>query len=153
MFFVKTDTSMQYGRLDSKAYILRLEKGEKVHNEISSFCKEKQIQNCTISAIGSLENPTLAHYLVDTKKYTEKTLEGIFELTSLTGTSGIFEGNPLVHIHVCLSDEEMRGFGGHLVESIVSATVEVILKQADTAYTKSFDETIGLKLWDLPEIL
>ncbi len=144
---------MKYAKLENNKYLLRLEKGEKLQSTIASFCKEKHIQNSTISAIGSLENPTLAHYFVNTKKYTEKTLNGIYELTSLTGTSGLFEGKPLVHIHVSLSDEEMKGFGGHLVEAFVSATVEVILESSETHYTKSFDETIGLKLWDLQETL
>lgn len=63
----------------------------------------------------------------------------------------IFEGKLLIHLHTSLSDEAMRGFGGHLVKATVSATLEVIIEKFDTTFEKKFSEEIGLKLFDLPE--
>ena len=117
------------------------------------FCQKLDIKNAEIIGIGSIENPTLAHYRVDTKKYREKTLNGIFELTSLVGTVAVFENKPLVHVHVSLSDEEMKAYGGHLVKGNVSATIEIVLVAFDTEFTKLHDDEIGLKLWNLKEKL
>lgn len=144
---------MKYAKLDSKIYLIRLIKGESVIKSITTFCQSRGIANARLSAIGSVENPTIAHYSVKTKKYSERTLKGIFELTGLLGTVGLFENKPLVHGHVSLSDDKMKGFGGHLVEAEVSATVEVTLEQLKTKFKKKFDPEIGLKLWDLPNDL
>lgn len=142
---------MHDSKIKEDTDLLRLELGEKVIESIKNFCEGKQIANAWFQGIGSVENPTLAHYDVTTRKYTDKTLSGIFELTNLTGNVAIFEGKPLVHAHVTLSNESMEAIGGHLVEATVSATVELLLAVFPTSHTKSHNEEIGLKLWDLPE--
>ncbi len=134
-------------------YLLRLVKGEKVIDSLSKFCEKNNIKNTVISGIGSIDSPTLAHYSVKTKKYSEKKLNGIFELTNLTGNVAQYEGKSLVHVHISLSDSSMHAFGGHLVETEVSATVEIILLDLKINYVKTFSQEIGLKLWDLPERL
>ncbi len=142
---------MFYSKVSSHTYLIRLVKGEEVNNSIKKFCIDRKIDNGSLTALGSVENPTLAHYRVDTKKYTEKKLKGIFEITNLTGTVGLVQNEPLVHTHVTLSDEDMNALGGHLVEAIVSATVELLVTQFDTYHEKKFDEEIGLKLFELAD--
>lgn len=142
---------MYYSKVSPNNYLIRLVRGEEVNASIKKFCQKLDIKNASICGIGSIENPTLGHYRVDTKKYKEKMVKGVFELTSLVGSVAIFEGAPLVHIHITISDENMRAFGGHLVKGLISATVEVVLVSFDSKHTKSYDKTIGLKLWDLPE--
>ena len=144
---------MYFAKVNTNTYLLRLEKGEQLNASSKKFCQEKSIQNASITALGSIENPTLAHYRVDTKKYREERLTGIFELANLTGTIGMFKGQPFVHTHVTVTDEKMRAFGGHLVEATVSATVEVFIADLGTDFGKSHSEEIGLRLWDLPESL
>lgn len=144
---------MRFGEIGSNYYLLRLEKGEEVVSTIQSFCKKEQIDNAYFTGLGSIETPTLAHYLVTTKKYTEKEVKGVFELLSITGNIALFNNEPLVHAHVVLSDEDMNAKGGHLVKAIVSATVEVHLRVLDSVYQKKQDDEIGLKLFDLPDTL
>lgn len=142
---------MVFARVEKNAYLLRLEKGEELNSTIKEFCKKEHIKNAWLFAIGSIENPTLAHYQVDTKKYQERKLSGIFELISLSGNVALYENQPLVHIHVAISEEHMNAYAGHLVSSLVSATVEVYLTAFSSSYKKSFSQEIGLKLWDLPQ--
>lgn len=144
---------MFYGNIGSNYVLLRLEKGEEVISSLTKFCKSQRIDNAYFSGLGSIENPTLAHYKVSTKKYSEKKIEGIFELLTITGNVALFNDEPLIHSHVIISDEEMQTRGGHLVSATVSATVEIHLRILDSVYTKSQDEEIGLKLFDLPEKL
>ena len=144
---------MFYSKVSIDKYLIRLVKGEEINGAIKKFCEKLKIKNAEILGIGSIENPTLAHYRVDIKKYKEKIFNGIFELTSLIGNVAIFEEKPLVHIHVAISDEEMRSFGGHLVKGCVSATVEIVLNAFDSKHTKSYDKEIGLKLWKLQKKL
>lgn len=144
---------MTYGKLAETQYLLRFEKGEEIGSVLKTFCAEKQIKNASLSGIGSIEQPVLAHYRVDTKKYSEKTFEGIFEVTSLLGTVGLVDGVPQPHMHVNLSDESMSAFGGHLVKGIVSATLEVTLTDYPSEFAKKHSEEIGLNLYELPENL
>lgn len=142
---------MEYSRVNKNSFLIRLVKGEEVVISIKSFCEKKGIKNAWFSGLGSIENPTLAHYRVDTKKYSEKKLNGIFEVTNMTGNVGVFDNAPLVHAHITLSNDAMQAFGGHLVSTVVSATLEVELTDLGSHYTKLYSEEIGLKLWDLPE--
>lgn len=144
---------MKYTKAGQSTFILRLEKGEEVVTSLQTFCKTHDIQSAYFTGLGSIENPTLAHYLVTTKKYTEKHVEGVFEVLSLIGNVALFNGEPLIHPHIVLSDEEMHAKGGHLVKAVVSATLEVHLIQLDTPLTKSMHDEIGLKLFDFPEEL
>ena len=147
------NVKMHYSKVASDKYLIRLIKGEGVNESVAKFCWQLKIGNAKVTGIGSVEDPVLAHYRVDTKKYKEKIFNGIFELTSLIGTIAVFEGKPLVHVHVTISDEEMKVFGGHLVKGKVSATVEIVLTAFDTNHTKSHIDKIGLKLWDLKDSL
>ena len=142
---------MKYSKATSNSYVLRLEKGEEVISNLQRFCQERSIDTAYFTGLGSIEDPTLAHYLVTTKKYTEKEVKGVFEALAVTGNVALFEGKPLVHCHVVLSDEEMNARGGHLVKSVVSATFEVHLAKSDEVLTKTMNDEIGLKLFDLPD--
>lgn len=141
--------TMYSAKLDTDHFLLRLEHGEEIIDVLKNFCTQQHITNASVNGIGSLENPTLAHYRLDTKKYTEQTKEGLFELINLSGNIGLFEDNPMVHTHATISNEAMQVFGGHLVKGIVSATAEIILTTFPTAFQKKHDEAIGLKLWQL----
>ena len=144
---------MTFGKVAGDQYLIRFEKGEEILPSLKTFCKRYNITNATVSGIGSLENPTLAHYRVDNKKYSEKKFEGVYEVVSLLGNIALFEKNPLPHIHVTLSDEEMHVIAGHLIQGTVSATLEMTLNDLPTMHRKKHDEEIGLNLWDLPETL
>jgi predicted DNA-binding protein with PD1-like motif len=144
---------MKYGKFADGHFLLRFEKGEDLQGVLKAFCIKEHIQNAVIHGLGSIENPTLAHYFVDTKKYSEKELKGVFEITNLTGTVGVSENQPLVHLHSTLSDENMDAFAGHLVRGTVSATLEVVIQTFPTGFQKLYSEEIGLKLFDLPDTL
>lgn len=141
---------MQFGTIQENKYIIRLERGEEVGSTLKTFCQDHSIKNASITGIGSIENPTLAHYKVDSKKYSEKQLDGVFEVTSLLGTVALFNGEPLLHLHITLGDENMQAFAGHLVQGIVSATLEVQITVHPSSFEKKHSEEIGLKLYALP---
>lgn len=85
---------MYYSGLDNKIFLIRLERGERVVLSIKSLCEKLGIKNASFAGIGSIENPVLAHYRVDNKRYKEKNLQGIFEVTNLVGNVAIFEEKP-----------------------------------------------------------
>lgn len=137
---------MQY-LLENKQYIVVLTRGEQVITTLTKFCHDNNITGGFFMGLGAVEDPTLAHYSVPNKKYSKETLTGAFELTNITGSIGV-EKEIIVHAHVTLSDETMKAYGGHLVETVVGGTVEIILFPTKKL-TKRFDEETGLKLFDL----
>lgn len=144
---------MYYSKVADETYLLRLTKGEETVQTLKNFCRKESIHNGSLQGIGSIERAILAHYTVDNKKYHEENFEGIYEVTSLLGNIALFDDEPLIHAHITLTNGTMNAFGGHLVKAIVSATLEVIIKVFDSKHTKSFNEEIGLKLWDLAETI
>lgn len=128
--------------------LIRLDPGEEILASLQQWCQDQNIANAIISGIGSVENPTLAHYRRDTKEFIEKRLPGIFEVPSISGNVAIVDGQPLVHLHVTLADAEMQAFGGHLVDGVCAATVELVVTPLPTKFTKDFDDKVGLKTWD-----
>jgi predicted DNA-binding protein with PD1-like motif len=142
---------MKYARLSDTTYVLRLERGERIHETIQSFCSENQVANASITGIGSIEDPRLAHYTIATKKFTERPFKGIYEITSLLGNVGLLEGLPMSHLHITISGPDMQVFGGHLVSGTCSGTMEVFVHRYDTAMTKRFEEAVGLNVWDFPD--
>lgn len=142
---------MFYSKVANKKYLIRLLPSEKLVASIIKFCEEKDIENAYFTAIGSIDNPTLAHYTVKNKKFKEVKLSGTYELTSLIGNVARLEKKPLVHAHTSLSDINMQGFGGHLVEAKTSAAIEIFLDILDSNLEKKFDKETGLKVWQLTE--
>jgi predicted DNA-binding protein with PD1-like motif len=139
---------MKFASFNDHTFGLRLELGEDVHDVIQSFCADHSIKNATVQGIGSLQNPTVAHYSIITKNFTDEKLDGIYEVTSLLGNIALVEGQPFAHIHVTVTGRDMLARGGHLVKGECSATLELVLTAYTTDHTKSQNDEIGLKVWD-----
>lgn len=139
------------GKLDETHLMVRLELGESIIESLEQIATSHSITNAAISGIGSVENPTLAHYTVTDKKYLEKSLTGIYEIISLLGNMTFVDHKPLVHVHCTISDEQMQAYAGHLVKGTVSATLELILTLFPSSFGKKYNEEIGLTLLDLPD--
>lgn len=141
---------MKVGRA-GESIIVRLEAGDDILGSIEAACAAHNVTNAEITGLGSIESPTLAHYRMDTKKFTERSLKGIYEVISLTGNIGLVDGRPFAHCHVAISDADMVVHGGHLVSGACSATLEVVIRAIEAKYHKQFDDEIGLKVWRLEE--
>ncbi len=116
---------------------IRLEPKMDVVEGIVSVCKEKNIKNGIIlSAIGSLNGARF----FDPVKLPEKKagygygepiiLQGPIELLSLSGMICNDNDEILTHFHFSLSDENGKGYGGHVIEgNKVLFTVDIVLAE------------------------
>ena len=50
-------------------------------------------------------------------------------------------------LNITLSDHEMKAFGGHLNEAVISGTCELIIDVIDGMVDRSFNEDVGLNLF------
>ena len=139
---------MKSAKLDDNVYALRLDRGDDIHATIEAYCAQYELYNAQITGIGSVENPKVAHYSIDTRAFTDKQFDGIYEVTALLGNIARVEGKPFAHLHATVAGPDFTTHAGHLVQANASATLEVIITAYASRHTKSDDPEVGLKVWD-----
>jgi len=140
---------MKYTKTDDGKYLVKLEIGEKVMKSLNSLAQKLDIKSGTITGIGAVKDPKTGYFDAHNKKYIEKQFKGDYELLSLSGNIAKKEGTLFFHIHVILGDENFQTFGGHLFETEVAVTAEIIITPVDCELKRAFDEKTELWLWNL----
>ena len=133
-------------------YLLRLERGEKLPDALTEFCRRRELPAATAEGLGALADVTLGYWNLETRVYERTELEGSWELLSLFADVAQWEGEPFTHMHVVLSGPDCVARGGHLFEGTVSVTAEIRVWTIDRPLRRRRDESIGLHLLDLPEV-
>ena len=139
---------MEYKKVGN-AYVIRLDRGEEIVSGILEFCRKNKIKLGYFSGIGAVDKAELAHYSVESKKYSNKAIEEPLEITNLAGNITTMNGEVYLHCHITLSDVNMDAIGGHLKEGIVGATCEIVLVELDGVIDRKYDDAIGLNLMNL----
>jgi len=138
---------MQYKKLNTHTFALRIIRGEKIIESLKKFCAKEHISGGFFYGIGAVDEVELAHYNVENKQYSKQTLKQALELPNLPASIGTCEGELIIHAHAVFSDTAMNTIGGHLVEAKVSGTAELLLTKTDPL-PKRYDEETGLKLFE-----
>lgn len=127
-------------------YVVRLNKGENVIESLKKLCREEDIKLAEITGLGASNKVEIGVFNTNTKEYKTKVFDGMFEITSLVGNVTRKDGEVYLHIHINFGDAEGNVFGGHLVESKISATSEIIVRKIDGEVGRKLSEEIGLNL-------
>lgn len=100
---------------------LRLRPGQDLKAELDNLVISQNIEAaCILTCVGSLTTAVLRY--ANQNQYT--TLEGHFEIVSLTGTMS-HHGS---HYHISISDGEGKTIGAHLLEGCrVYTTAEIVI--------------------------
>lgn len=144
---------MEYAPVrETGAYILRLYRGEAVHETIAAFCASQSISTAWFTALGAIESIELGYYSLEEKSYFWKEYAAPHEVVTMVGNVALVDGAPFLHIHTTISDDENTTYGGHLKAATVAVTLEVQLTAYDTSIERTFDEFTGLKLLSCPHV-
>lgn len=130
-------------------WIIRLEIGEDIVEQLQLFCEKENILLGTIQGIGAIDNVTIGLFDPQKGEYYSKTLEGDYEVTSLLGNVSSNDGKPYLHMHITFGDHNYNIHGGHLNRAIVSATCEIFIETISGNVERFKDPTLGLNLLDL----
>lgn len=136
---------MKYMQIDT-GYLVKLEIGEKVIENLTRFIESRNITGGMLSAIGAIRDIDLGYFHLPTKQYLKKHFPGIYELLSFSGNICYFEDHPFIHAHVVISDSNFRVFGGHLFEATIAVTMELFVFQISQKLLRKRDEIVGLNL-------
>lgn len=120
--------------------------------ELTSICQKENIRLGRIEALGAVQEARLGFYDQQTREYQFHTFAQPLEITKLIGNISLKDGNPFVHAHITLADDEGRAFGGHLAPGTVVFACEFVIESFDgPVFERGFDEETGLPLWAMAE--
>lgn len=139
---------MKYLKSDNK-YIVRIDKGEEVIQQIKKLCAENNIKSGSINGLGATNKVKAGLFNTNTKEYMSKEFIGSYEITSLLGNISRMNDEIYLHIHINISDENMNVYGGHLNECYISATCELIIEEIKLDVDREFNSEIGLNLYKI----
>ena len=129
-------------------YMGRLSYNSDLLDSLSEVCRERGVTLGRIEAIGALRGARLGYYDQKSLEYKYLTWDKGLEITSLMGNISIKDGEPMVHAHLTLADEEGRTFGGHLARGCPVFACEFILRvYSGPDFVRSHDTQTGLPLW------
>jgi predicted DNA-binding protein with PD1-like motif len=137
---------MKFRREGSRIFI-RLELGDEVHSSLAAVAGREGVSGGWFSGIGAASEVELGYYHLDRKDYERTFIAADVEIASATGSLGLVDGKPFVHLHAVVSDRTGMTRGGHLFRAITSATLEFVLLVADGPIERTRDEETGLNLW------
>jgi len=137
---------VEYKKFGNK-YIIRIDKGEEIVDNLKIFCEKEQITLGWITGIGAVNKATIGLFKTDSKIYQTTELRGDYEITSLVGNISRMDGKVYLHLHINLSDINYNVFGGHLNSAVVSGTGEFIVESIEGQVNRQFDKEAGLNLY------
>lgn len=138
----------QIGRAgDERRFMIVLDTGDEVLDEIQRAASEASVEGATFSAIGALREATLAFWDPAERRYHELPVSDQAEVASLIGNvSHAPDGSLKAHAHAVLGGRDGAALAGHLLRGIVHPTLEIHLIESAQPMTRRVDEATGLPL-------
>jgi uncharacterized protein len=137
---------MKWRRNGDRIFI-RLDMGDEVHPSLIAIAERERVFGGWLSGIGAASGVELGHYSIERKDYDRLQVEGDVEIASASGTLGLVDGKPFVHLHAVVSDRTCATQSGHLFRAVTGATLEFVLLVSEAAIDRTRDEATGLNLW------
>lgn len=134
---------MEYKKFGNK-YLIRMDKGEEIVENLKKFCQDHNITLGWIKGIGAVSKAKIGLLRIDEKKYYSTELDGAYEITSLLGNVTTMKGEVYLHLHINLSDEDNKTYGGHLNYAIISATGEIFIEAVDGMVDREYSDEVGI---------
>ena len=123
-----------------KEHAFRLKRGNDLYTTIEDYVIEHKIKaGVIISCVGCLYKAVIR----DAGGKETVTLDMDVEIVSITGTLSL-DG---CHIHISVSDKELKTYGGHLMPGcLVNTTAEIVILELDNhKFTRELDNETGYK--------
>ena len=126
--------------------VLRIDRGEEVVEKITELVKKENIRLGSISGIGAADHVIMGVYDIEKQVYHKHEMNELVEITSLIGNITEMNGEPYLHIHINVADENGKAYGGHLNEVRIGGTSEIVITVLDGAVGRKKDQITGTGL-------
>lgn len=132
-----------------KTYALVLQNGEEAMEELKKFAAKEKLFGCRFTAIGAFSSAEVGFFDFSIKDYRRIKIDEQTEVLSLVGDISRYQDKPMVHAHVVLGKRDGTAHGGHLLESVVHPTLEIILSESPVWMQRKMDAESGIPLIEL----
>jgi len=130
------------------AHILKPAYGSDLLKELGDFVRAKGINLAWLSGVGAVSQATIRYYDQPKQEWIDLVLDRRLEVAGMLGNVSLLNGEPIVHVHITLCDEEGHCFGGHLGNDTLVFNMEILLTTlTGPAVTRKMDPQTGLTLW------
>ena len=137
---------MQYKRFND-TYTVRIDIGEEIMESLKSLCAKENIRLAEVSAIGAANHAVIGVFDPAEQAYHQEELNRFMEITSLNGSVTEMNGEPYIHHHTTLADQDNAIHGGHLISMRVGLTCEMFVRVLDGSVGRERNEELGINLW------
>lgn len=132
----------------SRVFMGSMDCGEDLAATLACVCVENDIVCGQVHAIGAVRKACIGYYDQKAHEYQFQTVDRHMEIANLSGNISLKDGQPFVHAHITVVDEDGRFYGGHLAEGTeVFACEFSIAVLTGTTLKRRPDEITGLSLW------
>ena len=136
---------MDYRRFGN-TYLVRMDVGEEIVEELKSLCRNENIRLAQVDAIGAVRQAVIGGYNLEEQAYHREDLEGLMEIAGLQGSVTRMNGEVYPHLHVTLAGQDNKVHAGHVIGLIVGATCEMFVRVLDGEVSRERDEEIGINI-------
>jgi predicted DNA-binding protein with PD1-like motif len=133
---------------DAKEYAVILAKGDEAFSGLMEFADRYHVGSGHFTAIGALSRVTLGWFDLQKKMYRKIPIDEQVEVLSMIGDFALYQGKPALHTHMTVGHRDGRTSGGHVIEAVVSPTLEVFVTVEPVPLNKKHDPESGLTLID-----
>jgi predicted DNA-binding protein with PD1-like motif len=140
---------VKYKEVEPGNFLIRLDKGEEVIEQIISFAREKNVRGGIFSGIGGIVNASIGNYSSALGQYITKSYKNMLEVCQFNGNISVQEDNGelQVHAHVTGANEQDGVVVGHLFGATVEVTMEIFLKSFNMTLMRKFDPDTEYRIW------
>ncbi len=131
-----------------KTYAIILNRGDDVLSGLTAFAEQNHVTCAHFTGIGAVSTARLGCFDHDKQMYHIISVNGQAEIVSFTGNIAIYNGKPVVHVHMSVSQTDGLVRGGHLFEAHVWPTLEIMITVEPTPLYKKKEPETGFALID-----
>ena len=132
-----------------RTFLVRAKHDSDIIGFLTDTAKRNAITTATFTAIGALKSAKLGFYNQNTHEYSEILLSAPQEIASCIGNISLKEGEPFVHAHAIIADQNGNTKAGHLLEGKVFAAEVHLTELVGEKPVRKNDVITGLSLWDI----
>jgi uncharacterized protein len=131
-----------------KQYAVIFYKGDEAYSGLMEFAEKYHVSSGHFTAIGALSSVILAWFDPQKKMYKENAYNEQLEVAAMIGDFATYKGKPALHTHMVVGHRDGMASGGHVIEAIVSPTLEVFVTVDPIGLQKRYDPETDLTLID-----
>jgi len=131
-----------------KTFLVVLNRGDDVLSGLTQFAEDNHITFAHFTGIGAVSSARMGAYDRAKQMYHILPVKSQAETISFIGNIALYNDQPVVHIHMAVSQSDGTVKGGHLFQAIVWPTLEIVVTVEPIAISKTKEADTGFALID-----